>query len=196
MTPDQRVFAADRLVQMTAVLDLAGIPYNGVPAQVSCPIHKAGGETRRSARLYPDNFIYCFTCSRQYRPTEIHAALAELSRESAAEVLLAKFPPTEQQLQGILKDYYTPRKPTKPKVLLERATQALKQYRHKVPLKVYRSWAVRLLHLQTVLMETTLELQEGKLHFYLQSMKQDFDNTNERSLQIFACSTSPKAPID
>lgn len=173
MTPDQTQFVVDRAFTMSEVFDLNGVSYRGVPCQVACPIHKVGRETRLSARLYSDG-LWCFTCSRQYRPSEIHAAFRGIDREKAVQELYTKKIISVSFTNEILKEYYTPRKKPVPVALINRANTVLLQYRHKVPLVIYREWAKRLLQLKQIMAETPEDYQAGKLHAFLQQMESEF----------------------
>jgi hypothetical protein len=63
------------------------------PQQLRCPIHKGGGETNRSARVYPDsNSIYCFTCGRSYSEIGLLATYHGISAAAAAKLLYGDSP--------------------------------------------------------------------------------------------------------
>lgn len=173
MTPEQIIYIADRTVRMPDVLDLNGIYYQGVPSQISCPVHKSGQEIRRSARIYEDNFIWCFTCAKQFTPTEIHAAVKGITRAAAAAQLLEKYPSSEINIGNLLKEYYSPRRKPVPVALLNRANQSLLEFRHRVPLAPYRLWASRLEQLKAILTETELELQPGKYQAFVNQMRNE-----------------------
>jgi hypothetical protein len=142
MTREEAIAVADALMDMKDVLDDTGWHYRGVPGQTPCPIHKAGGETRASARLYEDG-LFCYTCGRQYWPTEIYAAINQIDRYAAAQRLLEKFPPEKDEVQRVLKDFTTPKKKETPKALADYLESHLRRFRHRTGLANYREWARR-----------------------------------------------------
>jgi hypothetical protein len=139
MTAEQTILVADVFTPMDKVLDSVGWYYRGIPGQTACPVHKGGTETTASARLYEDG-LYCYTCAKQYRPTEIYAAVHRMDRLSAAEKMLALWPIPEDKAQNLIRNYTAPKQKSVSQAVLDIAESYLLSYKHKVPLAVYREW--------------------------------------------------------
>lgn len=177
MKPHELIAVVDKIVQITDVLDLFGHPYKGVPGQLQCPCHALGQEKRFSARLYEDNYIYCFCCGQQYSSSQIYAALGQKSRETAAKEMLEKWPPTDQKLVSqIVHNLTAPRKKTVPQAFLDNALQTLLKFKHKVPLDNYREWCIRLNHLEEVLIDSSDEERLLKLNSFKQILTKELTN--------------------
>jgi hypothetical protein len=173
MTPEQVIYLADKTVAMTSVLDLNNFSYRGVPSQIPCPIHKSGQEKRLSARIYPDNFVWCFTCARQFTPTEIHSAFRSISRSAAAAELLSKFPVPSERQSYLLRQYRTPPKVSLPTALLNRLRESLLQFKHQVPLEPYLIWVRRIFDLKLALQETSSDHHALKVQVFRHQMEQE-----------------------
>lgn len=173
MTSDQAIYIVDHKIQMTQVLDYNHYSYRGVPCQIPCPVHKKGQEIKLSARLYTDNFIYCFTCGKQYTPSDIHAALRGLDKGEAAKELLTLFPITEEETKELIKGFYAPKRKTAPQALMDKARSYFIEYRHKVPLSKYKEWAIKLNALENVLATADTSDQVKKLHAFRAQMTKE-----------------------
>jgi hypothetical protein len=143
------------MIPMVAILDHFNHPYKGVPGQCPCPVHKGGKETKFSAKLFEDG-LYCYTCSTQYRPSQIFEALSgATSRADAAHEMLRIWPVSKVEADKVLKDYTTPKKVTVSQAYYDNARQALLVYKLKVPLDKYMKWSIALEKLPEVLVEAT-----------------------------------------
>jgi hypothetical protein len=138
VTEDQTIYVADRTTPMTKVMDLIGWQYrDSLPCQIPCPVHKDGTETSRSARLHEDG-LFCFTCNKQYLPTEVFSARLGGSRFSAAEKLLVMYPPSPEELKSLQNGYTAPKIKPVNSAIEDHLEAVLLEHRHKVPFTVYR----------------------------------------------------------
>jgi hypothetical protein len=124
---------------MDGLLISLGISVYRFPMQIRCPVHRQGKENTPSARLYEDNsFVWCYTCHRQYKPTEVLSAQQGISREEAAEKLLVTFPVTQVRAIEILREKTTPKKPTLSAEYQTVLENKLLETRGKIPYQDYR----------------------------------------------------------
>lgn len=173
MTPEQLIYLADQVASMTEVLDRFGWTYNSVPGQIPCPVHKGGHENSKSARVFPDHRIYCYTCGKQYAPTEILSVLAVISRESAAQQLLEKYPVNDETAKKLLQDFHRPRKRSAEQGLIDFLESSLRDYRHRVPLQFYRSWAKQIDALPELFTGLKVDEQKARTLAFKQQMQQE-----------------------
>lgn len=178
----QDIFLANRAVLLTDVLDELGIEIRGVPSQLACPVHKGGGETRPSAHIYPDNSIYCFTCSRQYGPVEVYAAGRGLDESSAAQRLLEKWPVSEETRTAVLKEFTLPSRPEVSEAILDYLDMCLIRYRGRVSLQSYRDWAKKIDQAYHYLRDRDRKTQNRKVEFFRNQMWRSLNSelNNER----------------
>jgi len=178
-TAGERISVADAIGQIPEILDSYSWPYKGVPGQLPCPIHRRDGEMERrySAKIYEDNYIYCYTCGRQYGPVDILVSLARTTREKAAEEILRRWPPTQEQITAALVDYTTPKHREVPVEAMQSARAALLNYRHRVPLPIYREWALRLEKLKVAITKATEPEQLKITAVFKRQLKDSLSNT-------------------
>lgn len=171
----QAIAVADETVAATDVLGLFNMDVPRLPGQIPCPVHGSQGpgtEHTPSARVYPDNqAVWCFTCGRQYYPTEVASANWAISRGEAAMRLLRKWPVEESKILEILRGRTTPRVKSADQALLGYAEDALKDFRGKSDLSQYRSWAERLDRLSGVNTNLPIEEQTRKVRFFVTQMR-------------------------
>lgn len=175
MNPYQAIAVADQTVQMTDVLDNFGHPYKGVPGQCPCPVHKGGQETRFSAKLFEDNFIFCYTCGTQYKPTQVFASLDGVSREEAAIAMLEKWPPDPEVAKQAMKNITLPKQKPIPQAFLDNARTHLLKYKMRVPLSKYRKWAVAFETLGDQLREVSDFEKRLKLDAFKRELHKDLE---------------------
>lgn len=142
MRPFEKVLLADGNTPMDALLVSLGFSVYRFPMQLRCPVHKQGQETSPSARLYEDNsFVWCYTCHRQYKPSEVLSAQEGISREEAAERLLRTYPITQEKANEILREKTTPKKPTLSAAFKMVLESKLLERKRKIPFPEYRRMA-------------------------------------------------------
>lgn len=182
MTNEEMIAVADATVKMKDILDSAGWFYRDVPSQTACPVHKGGTETRASARLYEDG-LFCYTCGRQYFPTQIYSALYKVDRYTSAQRLLEKFPPEKHQIQEVLKDFTAPKKKETPSAITDYLENQLRRFRHKTPLALYREWARRTDEFtQTLATLPPLE-QRMKMHYFKNQLQRQLGSDESEDLR-------------
>lgn len=174
MTDGQAVYLANSVIMANQVYDLLEISYDRLPCQISCPFHKQGLEQRRSARLYEDG-LFCFTCGKQYRSVELLQVFKNFSAAQAARFLLDKFSVTEADQQRILSVYNAPRKKSPPQALMDRAQEALLQFKHQVPLEDYFLWVKRWFSLGEIFLSAPEDQHWLKLQFFKAQMMSELD---------------------
>ena len=152
-----------------------GFLYREPPCQIKCPVHKLGEETRPSAKYFGDQFVFCYSCGRQYTATEILAAQRGIEREEAAEKLLEKWPATEDIRRKAFSEFYQKKKTPVSKAILDSAEESLLAYRHKVSLELYREWVKRFLQLGDVLEGLEEEDQLLKLKSFKTQLVKEMD---------------------
>ena len=171
MNDFQRILIADESVSITDLLDHLGIEYRSIPCSIPCPVHisvhTGGTEMHPSARVYEDNRrLWCYTCGKQFAPTEIYAAVRGVLRSVAAREISQEWSIPSDQAQAIIKESRTPKKTNVSKALLSSAENTLIQYRHRVPLGVYRVWAARVDELAEVLSPQKIDDQKRALNAF------------------------------
>ena len=170
MTNEEKILIADLEVTVTKILDLVSWYYKGIPGQTRCPVHKQGGETRPSARVYDDG-LYCYTCGKQYKPTEVYSSLFRLERVESAERILEKWPVSTSRVEEILRNYTAPRVKPASEALINVAEEAVLNYKLKVPLNRYREWLFRLDDLSQVLKGFSIEEQKKKVSLFKSQLR-------------------------
>jgi hypothetical protein len=142
MTPEEAILVADHATSMKAVLTELDYDIWKVPLQIACPVHKLGGETRLSARIYEDDrTVWCFYCIMQYRPTEVWAAQKGVDRAEAAGTILSRWPVSEDDSRAALRRARAPYKPEITDVYLGVLERHLVNYRGVADFTKYRKWA-------------------------------------------------------
>lgn len=176
MSPEQMIYLADQVASMTEVLDQFGWSYHSIPGQIPCPVHKGGQENSKSARVFPDHRIYCYTCGKQYTPTEILSVLGSISRELAAQQLLEKHPVNPEQAKSLLQDFHRPKKRSAEQGLIDFLESSLRDYRHRVPLQPYRSWAKQVDALPELFCGLSKDEQRARTLAFRQQMQQELNS--------------------
>ena len=137
----QRVHAVNQLIPPAEVLSHFGTVVHHVPMQVRCPVHKGGQENTPSARLFEDS-IWCYTCSKHYHATDIWTVAKGVSLETAVEQLISKWDLSEEEIKAVKLEFDRERSENRIyEIAKEEGEQCLIQYRGKVPLDVYRTYA-------------------------------------------------------
>lgn len=152
--PVERVILADETVKISQLLERLGFSlHRSPPCQVRCPVHKMGQETRPSARVYDDDsFVWCYSCWRQYRGTEIVAETKGCSRVEAADWILGEWPVDSGRADALLRD----REIKKKAYILEDSydkilEDGLIRFRRRVSLEDYRQWAIKVTRIKETL---------------------------------------------
>jgi hypothetical protein len=174
MTPSEKIYLADSNTPMTELLSYLGIPYRGVPSQLKCPIHKFGQETKPSARVYQENRnVWCYTCARQYKATEVYSTQKEVTRVEAAERILSKWPVSEVEAVALLKNYTAPKKKEPDKAMVELIEKRVLVYKRKVPLENYRSWLQKISEFSYFLVGLSARDGQIAMHSFLSRMDRE-----------------------
>lgn len=183
LNPLQEIAVADAFPPMEEILNYLHIPYQSIPGQISCPVHKLGGETRKSARLYEDG-LYCFTCLRQYRPTEIWASVRVVERFEAAREINRIWVADPETVERVIKDLNVPRKASLDQSLVSFVEGCLREYKHRVPLGLYRAWALRIDSLPEFLIGVRREDRRSKVMAMKNQMRREFDDADPEKLAV------------
>lgn len=144
MTPLEMIVVADGTVPLVQVLDFLRVDYQNIPGAIRCPIHKGGGETKPSARIYEDNRIFCHTCNTQYGPVDVWSSRRGISKAESAKQLLERWVPSEEKKTEILSEFTAPEKTDNTFAFYREAERSLMDYRHRVPLEKWRVWTRKL----------------------------------------------------
>jgi hypothetical protein len=143
MDDQEAVYVADRTVELVRVLDALGCRHAGVGRSLPCPVHKEGTEIKASAKLYADNALYCWACLRQYGPVTVWASRQGLSEATAAQQLLARWPPPAAAVAQLLRTRSLPPTVAVPVAYRTYLEGVLREFRGRVPLPAYRGWTRR-----------------------------------------------------
>jgi hypothetical protein len=170
MKPYEQIILADANTPMDALMSYLGFNVHRLPTQTRCPIHKLGAETKPSARIYEDNsFVWCYTCHRQYKPTEVYSAQKGLSREEAATRMLSIWPVPNEKATQLLKEKTSIKKPVISEDYQKVLERKLQENKRKIPYEEYRSLAKRFDEFRSHLGYLPTKEQESALWHFLKN---------------------------
>jgi len=126
--------------------------------------------------VYADNFVFCFFCGKQYRPVEIAEAHWGGSAGEVAARLLQRWPPSAEAVQLAISGATVPEIATISHTFFLMAEKELKEFRGKVSLDTYSSWAKKVDGLLELLLSIPKEDQKRGYTAFVDALKRDLQN--------------------